>query len=167
MQEKRQIYEKALGKSIGRIAGILSSDRFPTGERAALRRMVPGHVLPLSFYRFAFQYLPSNWERSLDDWTAIVAGIALMSPNANNPRISLGQALSKSGYSEFRLERLLASERGVRRILFLRTIRFLKAKSNSFNWLDGAQFLLTQDEGRRERLNLRIAREFYTRKDKE
>lgn len=159
--------EETLEQQIGRIAGIISSERFPTGERAALRRMGPGLPLPLSFYRFAFGYLPTGWEYAIDDWITLVAGIALMSPSAYNVQVGFGRALGEAGYSEFRLERLLAAEDKVRRSLFLRAIRFLAAKSKAFNWTEGARFLLTKSESRRETLNLSIARDFYSRVDKE
>ncbi|HQD79736.1 MAG TPA: type I-E CRISPR-associated protein Cse2/CasB [Bacillota bacterium] len=162
-----QAPEGTLEQQVGRIAGILSSERFPTGERAALRRMNPGHPLPLSFYRFAFSYLPPGWEKAIDDWTTLVAGIALMSPNAYSPQVGFGAALADAEYSESRLERLLAAEYEVRRTLFLRAIRFLAAKSKPFNWAEGARFLLTESKSKREMLNLSIARDFYRKADKE
>lgn len=167
MVKAAQALEETLEQQMGRIAGMISSERFPTGERAALRRMAPDHSLPLSFYRFAFSYLPAGWEHAIDDWTTLVAGIALMTPNAYSSQVGFGKALAEAGYSEFRLERLLAAGYGVRRTLFLRSIRFLAAKSKPFNWAEGARFLLTKSEGKRETLNLRIARDFYSKIDKE
>lgn len=159
--------ERTLEQQLGKIAGLISSDRFPPGHRAALRRMSPGQPLPLDFYRFALNCLPEGWEHNIEDWTAVVAGIALMSPNAHNPSVGFGTALGEAGYSELRLERLLAAEEGVRRILFLRAVRFLAAKSQAFNWAEGARFLLTRDEEKRQALNLRIATDFYKKADKE
>lgn len=156
-----QVPEESLGTQMGRIAGIIGSDRFSTGERAALRRMAPGRPLPLSFYRFALTYLPTGWEYAIADWTTLVAGIALMSPNAYNPKVGFGRALAEAGYSESRLERLLIAEDDVRRALFLRATRFLAAKSQAFNWTEGARLLLTRNEDKRETLNLSIARDFY------
>lgn len=162
-----QAPEETLSQQMGRIAGIIGSDRFPTGERAALRRMTPGHPLPLSFYRFALSYLPTGWEHAVDDWTTLVAGIALMTPSAYSAQVGFGKALAEAGYSEARLERLLAAECDVRRTLFLRAIRFLAAKSKPFNWAEGARFLLTKSESKRETLNLGIARDFYSKANKE
>lgn len=162
-----QASEETLEQQVGRIAGVIGSERFPTGERAALRRMAPGHRLPLSFYRFAFNYLPAGWEHAIDDWVTLVAGIALMSPQAYSPQAGFGKVLAESNYSELRLERLLAAEDEVRRILFLRAVRYLAAKSKPFNWAEGARFLLARSEDKREALSLRIARDFYSRIDKE
>lgn len=156
-----QAPEGTLEQQMRIIASTISSEKFPTGELATLRRMAPGHPLPLSFYRFAFNHLPTDWEHAIDDWTTLVAGIALMSPNAYSAQVGFGRALGEAGYSEFRLERLLAAEYEVRRVLFLRAIRFLAAKSKAFNWAEGARFLLTRSESKREMLNLGIARDFY------
>lgn len=152
---------------VGRLASILENDRFPTEERATLRRMMPGQTLPLAFYRFAFKNLPEQWQRFLDEWVSLVAGISLMSPNAHNPEVGLGIALADAGYSEARLERLLASTDEVRRVLFLRAVRFLAAKAKPFNWVEGAQFLLTKDKDKLEALQLSIARDFYSKTAKE
>ena len=159
--------EETLEQKTGKIAGIISSERFPTGERAALRRMVPGYPLPLSFYRFAFSHLPAGWERNSEDWTTLVAGIALMSPHAFNPGVGFGRALAEAGYSELRLERLLSAENVVRRTLFLRAVRFLSVHAKPFNWGEGARFLLTRSEDRQDTVNFRIARDFYSIIDKE
>lgn len=152
---------------IGRMAAVISSSTFPTGDRAALRRIVPAQPIPLTFYRFALNYCPSNWQYQRDDWLAITAGIALMSPAAHDPRVGLGAALARHGYSEARLERLLGARGEVRRILFLRAVRFLAAKVQPFNWVEGARFLLTSDAEKREELNFRIARDFYNYERKE
>jgi len=151
---------------IGRIAGLLASPGFPTADRAVLRRISPDQPLPLTFYRFAVRHLPEGWDLStarLRDWATIVAGMAIMSPNAHRPDVGLGRALSEAGFSEARLERLLQSADNTRRTLLLRAARFLAAKNQPCNWVDGAWFLLTPDHDteRREEIHRRIARDFY------
>jgi CRISPR system Cascade subunit CasB len=156
--------EATLASRIGQIAAVLGSDNFPPGERAALRRMGPSQLPPLAFYRFAGRYLPANWDRDADtrdDWTVLVAGMALMSPHAHRPDRGLGSALAAAGYADARLERLLAAAGDTRRTLLLRTARFLAAKSEVCNWVDAAQLLLTRDPERREALHRRIAKDFY------
>lgn len=154
-----------LSSIIGRIAGVLGSDGYPTGERAVLRRMSLGGALPLPFIRFALQYLPSNWDRSagaIKDWVTIVAGIALMSPRAHRPDLSLGTALGEKGYSEARFERLLSATGDTRRTLLLRAARFLAARSSACNWVDCALLLQLPDgSDRRETLHRRIAADYY------
>ncbi|NMB01164.1 MAG: type I-E CRISPR-associated protein Cse2/CasB [Firmicutes bacterium] len=163
----KSLVEENLGQQVGRIAGVICSDNFSTGGRAALRRFTPGGPLAIEFYRFAYRYLPAGWESSMDEWSTLVAGIALMSPNAYDPRVRYGTALAESGYSDLRLERLLQANGEVQRVLFLRSIRFLSQKSRPFNWTDGARFLLTRDASKREVINSSIARDYYAKIDKE
>jgi CRISPR type I-E/ECOLI-associated protein CasB/Cse2 len=151
-----------LAHTAAHIAGTLASEHFPTGERAVLKRMIPGQPPPLYFYRFALRHLPEAWERDEADWIALTAGMALMSPHVHQPGYGLGTALANTGYSEGRLERLLQSEENTRRILFLRATRFLAAKIRPFDWLDGARLLLTRNSEKLERVHRHIARDFYT-----
>ncbi|WP_297529627.1 type I-E CRISPR-associated protein Cse2/CasB [Thiohalobacter sp.] len=152
----------SLARAIAHVAGTLSSEHFPTGERAALKRMTPGQPPPLYFYRFALRHLPETWERDEADWITLVAGIALMVPHAHRSGTGLGTALGEGGYSEGRLERLLQSEGDTRRTLFLRAVRFLAAKARPFDWQDAARLLLTRDPEKRERVHRHVARDFYT-----
>ncbi len=154
-----------LASVVARLAALIGSEGLPTGERAALRRMVPGHPPPLAFHRVAIRMLPDGWERQEDDWVAILAGIALMSPGAHHPGAGLGAALASAGFSETRLERLLSAQGQVRRLLLLRAARFLVAKSHPCDWAEGAALLLARDPDRREALHRRIARDFYRTQD--
>lgn len=123
--------------------------------------MIPGLAPPITFYRFALRNLPDGWERQIPAWTAIVAGIALMAPNAHRPDISLGLALADNGFAEARLERLFASRGETRITLFLRAVRFLAAKTAAFNWTDGARLLLTRDNDLLEQTHREIAADYY------
>jgi CRISPR system Cascade subunit CasB len=73
----------------------------------------------------------------------------------------LGQVLAEAGYSEARLEQILASDGDVRIKLFTSMVRFLAAKAEGFNWTDAARLLLTNDEDKREAIHRRIASDFY------
>ena len=153
-----------LWNHIGHLAGVVGSTGFPNGDRAALRRMSPDQPPPLGFYRFAAHHLPEGWDRDADaikDWMTIVAGIAVMSPDAHQPRRGLGAALAEAGYAESRLERLLASEGDTRRLLLLRAARYLSAKSARGNWVDGAHLVLVRSSDRREAVHRKIATDFY------
>lgn len=151
-----------LGGVVARIAGTISDDRFPTGDRASLRRMHPDQPPPMKFCGFAVRHLPEGWEGRLKDWMTLVAGIALMAPNAHRSKTGLGKALANAKFSELRLERLLAARGDLKRILLLGTSRFLAAKGEPFNWKEGAQLLMTEDPQKREWINFRIARDFYS-----
>lgn len=159
-----QAPEAKLASSVGRIAAVLEHEGFPPAERAALRRMNPEILPPLAWYRFALPHLPEDWdltEERQKKWMTLVAGIALMSPAAHRPDVSLGQALGESGYSEARLERLLEAEGDTQRVLLLRAARYLAAKSRPFNWTEAALLLFAREENKQESIRRRIARDFY------
>lgn len=156
-----QTSEQSLAGHIGRIAAVMGNDRFPTGERAVLRRMDPAQPPIPAFYRFALRHLPDGWEQHAADWVTLVAGIALMTPNAHRPERGLGRALAEAKYAESRLERLLAADGETRRTLLLRAARFLASKGATCNWANAAQLLLTRDVEKREQVHRRIARDFY------
>ena len=61
--------------------------------------------------------------------------MAVMAPSIHRPDRGLGKALAEAGYSEARLERLLASEGDTRRSLLIRAARFLASKSASWRYL--------------------------------
>ena len=161
MSVQAQPEEDTLASVVARLAALIGSEGLPTGDRAALRRMVPGQPPPLAFHRVAIRMLAEGWERHEDDWVAILAGIALMSPGAHRPGAGVGTALADAGFSEARLERLLSAEGQVRRLLLLRAARFLAAKGYPCDWAGAAALLLTRDPERRDALHRRIARDFY------
>lgn len=132
-----------LTEIIGRIAGVLASSNFPTGERARLRRQDPTQAPGLTFYRFALRHLPDDWERQQRTWMTLVTGLALMGDSAHRPDRPAGQALAQSGYAEARQERLLITEDATLHTLLLRAARFLAAKNAACNWVDFARLLLT------------------------
>ncbi|BBL71646.1 type I-E CRISPR-associated protein Cse2/CasB [Methylogaea oryzae] len=150
-----------LASSIGHIAATIDAEHFPSGERAALRRLSPDAPPSLAFYRFAFKHLPPDWEAQRNAWMAIVSGIALMCPRPHRPDRAAGLALAEAGYSEKRLERLLAAEGDTLHTLLLRAVRFLAAKNATCNWVQFARLLLSTGEEKREAARLAIAREFY------
>lgn len=162
MPEPQRPETSPLPVLIGRAAGILSSDGFPTGDRARLRRMAPNQPPPLAFTRFALSHLAPGWEHQADDWAVLLAGLAIMAPHAHRPDRGLGRALAEAGYSETRLERLLNADGDTQRTLLLRAARFLAARTSPFNWTDAARLLLSREEGLREQIRRRIAHDFFS-----
>jgi CRISPR system Cascade subunit CasB len=147
------------GDIVGRLVAVLGAEDYPTGDRAMLKRMGPGSPPPLAFYRFAYRHLPEGWEHRREDWMTLVAGLALLGAGGHRSDCRAGQVLAGSGYSEKRLERLLASEGGALHTLLLRAVRFLAAKGAAVNWRDFADLLGLfgdQDRGR-----TRIARDYF------
>lgn len=156
----------SLGSIIGHLAGVIASENFPTGERAALKRLTPRLPPSLKFYRFAFRHLPQGWEAQQAEWMAVVSGIALMCPEPHRPDRPVGRALAEAGYSEARLERLLAAEGEDLHTLVLRAARFLAAKAEAVNWVDLACLLLTRDKGKLENVRFKFARDYYPHLEK-
>jgi CRISPR system Cascade subunit CasB len=160
----------SLFNQVAKLAGILGSAHFPTGDRAALKRMAPDQPPPLAFYRFAFRELPDHWERQCSAWQTLTAALALSSNQGNphNPQRPLGRALAEQGYSEARLERLLAAEGDTLNILLLRAARFLAAKGetvDTVDWTDAARLLLTGSDAAQEQIRRGIAGDFYRHLD--
>lgn len=154
--------EDSLGSIIGHLAGVIASENFPTGERAALKRLTPRLPPSLTFYRFAFRHFPEGWEAQQAEWLAVISGLALMCPAPHRPDRPAGRALAEAGYSEARLERLLAAEGEYLHTLILRAARFLAAKAESVNWVDLARLLLTKDKGKLEKVRFKFARDYYS-----
>mgnify|MGYP006435629173 CR=1 FL=1 len=145
------------------IAGALHQEHFPNAERAALKRMTPGGRAPLAYHRFLMRTVPEALQspRYEPCWRTLIAGIALQPAHPHDANQSLGQALVHIDFSEDRLERLLASDGSVLHALVLRLTRRLAAHYQKANWNDLARLLFAYNEEARERINTRIARDFY------
>lgn len=151
---------------VGPLVARLTDASLPTSDRAALRRLHPLQPVPLVFYRFAIRTLPDDWDADPENeknWMTLVGGISLMAPLAHNPERTLGRALASTNYAEIRVERLLSSYGDTQRTLLLRAVRFLDAKSTSFNWADAARLLFTRDPDRRASVRRKIAQDYYSR----
>ena len=159
--QHREAARPGLTSILGSIAATIAHPEFPSGDRAALRRMNPAIPPPLAFYRFAFRHLPETWDRQEGAWVTLVAGLSLMGPHAHRPGLAAGRALAEAGLSESRLERLLAADGDTMHALLLRLARFLGAKVQPLDWTDLAVLILSTDPAKREQSRLRIAREYY------
>lgn len=153
-----------LAARVLRAAALLGTDGFPTGERAALKRLAPNQPVGLAFHRFCIRYLEAEAELpkwQIADWAVLLAGLAQAGPGAHRAQQGFGTALAEAGYSEARLERLLAvSDADTRRALLARALKFLAAHGAAFDWLDLARWLFAGEEWRDDRAR-RIARDFY------
>ena len=145
------------------LSGILGSDNFPNGERAALKRMALDGPAPLAFHRFVLRHIDEKWQTESwqPDWRTIICALAIQRDGGFDPGTPLGKALAQAGFSENRLERLLASRGDTLRTLALRAARQLAAKGISTDWRQLADLLFCRDVEIRERLNRRIAGDYY------
>lgn len=145
------------------IAGTLHHEHFPSGERAALKRMTPEGRTPLAFHRFVMRHVPRQWHGGYYDavWQTLIAAIALQPAHPHDPDRPLGQALADIDFSEDRLERLLAADGMVLHTLVLRAARRLAARHARANWNDIARLLFAAGDEAREKINTRVARDYY------
>jgi len=148
---------------IAQMAAVVSSAKFPAGDRASFRRHAPGRAPSLAYHRFWPRWMNSEppAEAQSQDWALIIFGLALGGDAVHQRAKSLGAALAEAGYSDARLERLLAAEeQDLRRQAFARALRFLAAKNQGFDWVGAAAWLLGSGDTR-EKHARRIATDFY------
>jgi len=100
-------------------------------------------------------------ERWLANWRAVLCALAIQRDGGFNPATPFGQALAEARFAERRLERLLSASGDTLRALALRAARQVAAKGIACDWRTFADLLFTPDDEQRERINTRIARDFY------
>lgn len=162
MNEQIQPQEQeSMTARIAKLSRMISTEHYPTEDRAALKRYSPGCVIPLAFYRLWLKHMEEKLPDNITAWAAIAFGLATMGKEAHQPGRPLGRVLAEAGYSEARIEQILASDDDVRIKLFTNMVHFLSARGKGFNWTEAARFLLTTDESKREAIHLRIASDFY------
>jgi CRISPR system Cascade subunit CasB len=155
--------DSTLGSRINLLAGVIGSSRYPSGDRASLKRWAPGQPIPLAFYRLWLRHVSEDLpnEAQTEAWMTLAWGLAISGEASHDPKRPLGQALAESGFSEGRLERLLSAPDDVRIELFMSAVRFLAAKGERFDWSEAARFLLAVDAAKRESIHRRIAQAYY------
>lgn len=149
---------------IPQLMRIVHADHFPSGDRGALKRMVPQGPAPLAFERLMLRHIAHGSHdgsyRAM--WRTVVAALALQrGAEAFSPATRFGAALQQAGYSEARLERLLAADGEALHTLALRAARLLAAKRIACDWREFAELLFACTSAARERINTRTARAYY------
>ena len=145
------------------LAAVLKAEHFPTGERAALKRMALDGPAPLAFHRFMLRHVDSAWqgETWTQEWRTLICSLAIQRDGGFDPSKPIVAALADSRFSENRLERLLAASGDTRRRLALRAGRQLAAKGIAADWRQLAELLFSRNPEIRETVNRRIARDYY------
>lgn len=145
------------------LAALLVSAGISNGERAALKRMALDGPAPLALHRLLLAHVDDAWQGEywLADWRAVVCALTIQRDGGFNPATPFGQALAEARFAESRLERLLAAGGDTLRALALRAARQVAAKGIACDWRTFAELLFTRDSEYRERINTRIARDFY------
>ena len=154
---------ESLSARVDRLASILANPHFPVSDFASLRRHAPGRPPPLAFYRLWLRQLGDDLppESQSAAWMLLTWGLAFIGAGGHRRDRPLGRALAECGYSESRLERLLAADSDSLEPLFASVVRFLTAKRESFDWRDAAHLLLITDAQKREAIHRRIASTYY------
>ncbi|EXI66606.1 MAG: CRISPR type I-E protein CasB/Cse2 [Candidatus Accumulibacter adjunctus] len=151
------------------MARTLADPHFPNGERAALKRMGLEGPSPLALYRFILDEVDEPWQS--DTWTrrwrALLCALAIQRDGGFDPSRPWGKALAEAGFAESRLERLLAAQGDTQLTLALRAARQLAAKGLACDWRQLADLIFSTDPEIRERINTRIARDYYHNLEKD
>lgn len=162
-------------KLIASIANQLGADHYPTGERAALKRMDPDDPSPGAYAAAVRRLLNAGADSEVKNdsrlkrWTLLIHAMALMSGPGRAPHgwgepNAAGGVMFDSGYSEARLRRLLEARGKTFDDLLSRMARFLAAKQAAVNWGDLAPLVLDpEDSERAEQARLNLMRQFLTR----
>lgn len=147
---------------INKVATTICDEYFPVGTKAKLKRMDLQAEPPAVFYEFAIKYLNNyKWEEYIEQWKAIIAGLAIMAPNSHTKQRSFGEALVEAEYSNVRFEKLIATPGDMLPASSLRIARGLRTKKISFNWVDVTKLLFANDFDEREVINRKISKDYY------
>ncbi|WP_084502495.1 type I-E CRISPR-associated protein Cse2/CasB [Fundidesulfovibrio putealis] len=132
------------------LARIINRESFPSGMRAALRRLRPGQVWPMAFWDLALAHIPEDLLRSETQerqWAVVMQAMALMAP-VGQAGIGLGTALARVGGDTMRhrLMRLVQSrDQGLEDQIRL-TARLLASHDQAVDQTDFARLLLYPGE---------------------
>jgi CRISPR system Cascade subunit CasB len=150
------------------LAALLASTGISNGERAALKRMALDGPAPLALHRLMLAQIDKSWqaEHWLADWRTVVCALAIQRDGGYAPVTPFGQALAEARFAESRLERLLAASDDTLRTLALRAARQVAAKGIACDWRTFADLMFARASDIRERINTRIAHDFYRTLDK-
>jgi CRISPR system Cascade subunit CasB len=145
------------------LARALADPHFSNGERAALKRMGLEGPAPLALHRFILRHVDEAWqgEHWTPRWRALICALAIQRDGGFDPSRPWGQALAEARFAESRLERLLAAQGDTQLTLALRAARQLAAKGIACDWRQLADLIFSSDPEIRERINTRIARDYY------
>ncbi|WP_091639894.1 type I-E CRISPR-associated protein Cse2/CasB [Aquisalimonas asiatica] len=148
---------------VAKLAHVLHAEHFPSGDRAALKRMAIKGRTPLAYHRFLLAQVPEAFHKPKwnTPWRTLICGLAMQHGQPHNASLPLGRALASIDFSESRLEQLLAADEDVLATLVLRAARRLASRRSSANWNDFARLLFASSDAERERINTRIAQDFY------
>lgn len=152
----------SLNEAIGRMAGVLGSRRYSPGDLAELRRMdeIPGAAFWKLMAHVQPQLLEEERPAQTRAWVRLTREMARLAGfhAANTP---LGEALAKAKVSEMRFNRLLRADDAQIDAQLRAVVHQLAAAAQPFNQVELGQLVLSTDDTARERIRLKLARDYY------
>ena len=154
--------------AIVRLAGELGGERFPRGDLADLRRLVPESPDAPAFWRLLFELVPETERRGEtreSRWALVLHGLALTTQPglaAHRQGARIGGVLAEQGFSTLRLNRLLRARGPAFRDQAPRACRFLAARGAVIDWARFGLLLLAPDQSdEQEHYRREIARDYF------
>lgn len=151
-------------QQIGAIGSRVGSSRTSAGARAALRRGTRHDVARQAAFHALLVDVPDEHMSPdlLERWAAVAQCVAVTGGTAGATEPD-GRLLARSGLSEARFARLLASHGDGLFDQMLLVSRFVHSKDLRPGWAQLGELLLTDElnEQRADAIRLRLARDFY------
>jgi len=153
-------------RRVAALVAVMSSDHYPNGDRAALKRMSLDTPTPMAFHKLWLSQIESHideyWKQEhwQPAWRTLTTTLALQRGQCFDPKRPLGRVLHDARFAESRLERLLSADGDTLFRLALRAARQVAAQQLPADWRDLAR-LLFADGKARQFANDRLARAYY------
>ncbi len=156
--------EKVLERIAAELRRLAASEA--RGEMAALRRLLPGELPPLSFYRVMAR--AEVYESDVDAvrrWARVVQIMALQPKKLWD--VELGKSLFAIGVGPQRLDMLLSSRRNTLYDLARRTARRFAIIDEAMPYCDLCELVLHEDGERADNVRIKIAQSFEIEREME
>jgi CRISPR system Cascade subunit CasB len=157
--------ETAWWTVVQKLCGALSSDGFPPGDLAQLRRLDPDDPANFTFWRVMTLYAPHELARPGDDherrWKLVLWALATLN-GLHDPHKPLGGALGEAGFSELRLSRLLRAEDDTLAPEIRSATRYLASKGKPSDLLDFARLVLSPEGPQADKVRRRVAATYFS-----
>jgi CRISPR system Cascade subunit CasB len=149
---------EGLPATIDAICAHIGGDRFPPGDRAALRRGGPPGFI---FWKITQAFgLSTQKEEGEQKAAVVLQALATLAGNHNRHK-ELGEALALAGLSELRLGRLLKAQDAPLHDEVRAVARYLSVKAKDADLYQLAALVLIEQDEAAEQLRRRIARSYF------
>ena len=170
-QTKRDVTQLRMSR-IAQLAHQIGHRNFPSGDRAALRRLEPEAPDAPAFWHLLLEVVPEEERRGEERegrWAVIMNGLALMSApgvsahrrDSAEHRTRVGTVLAELKYSDRRLTRLLRAGWPELIPQVRRLSRLLATRGRAIDWARFGLLILAVGEESREHQRRAIARDYF------